>query len=261
MGTRNAPIQVYLNYAFTSTKTETTNITVLGESGVEVLSNDAVAVVEVPLTTMNGILSISEANDGNSGVQTSDNKEYPALTFDITGDVTDLLITKANTLDILAPSFNLPESDGNYWLTLIPHDAIKSVSVTPGSFTTDIEAIVSTAGSAATDEDKVAVQNLFEQVVAGSRLKPLNVENINDASTVKHTDFKLGDTISVYVTFTVTATRVYKIDSVTLNSQSATASFSYGTGNQTLTTDVTVPNKDDNVKTIRFDLTCVADAS
>jgi len=259
---KDGPIQIYLNYEFTSTKTQTTNITVLGESGVaDVISKDAVATVEVPLTTMNGILSISEATDGNSGNQTSDSNAYPALTFNITGAVTNLLVEKADTLDILAPSFNLPNDDNDYWLTLIPHDAIKSVSVTPGSFTTNIVAITSPAGSAATDADKLAVQNLFEQVVAGSRLKPLDIENINTVSTDKHTDFKVGDKISVYVTFTVTATRVYKIDSVTLNSQSATAKFSYSTGNKTLTADVTVPNKDNNVKTIRFDLTCVVDPS
>ena len=252
-------VVLYLNHVFTASKEDTATITVLGEAPSSSIVPDETVTINLTLAAMNSILSITETDDGSAGSQLSDNKQYPALTFTVPESAVTAIHTSENDNANLTATFSVDDEDENYWLTLIPHDAIKGVQVTPGTFETAFPTIAVSAGEAANTETNAAgaaVQNLFEQVVHTNRLVSLSTDSISRGGPSRQTAFVNDDVISIFVTYTATTSRTYTVDGdVATVGTSTGATFKHSLSNKTLTTEVIVAGGT-LTKTVKYNLIC-----
>jgi len=248
---------VSLNFAFTGGVTQDTEVVVLGESS-SGLSPDSRQAVNVTVEELNSILAVTgetPALTSTSGLL-ADATAYPGLAFKLSDSIKE----KVEAVGMSAPEVAriLTSTKFTSWLANIPHEAIKSVEV--GSVSTSygdlFSQIASPAGSTpATDPKVIAVQNMFEQVLAANRLAPIDADPRNVATT-----FVAGDKITVYVSFGVTKTRTYKIDTEVESGATATAKFYYGGAEKTLGSAAQIVDCDDNVTAtlVAYDLTATA---
>jgi hypothetical protein len=248
------PAALFFNYLYSADASQTTTLTVSGESQDAGPSGagtpDAVVVANIPAAELNSLMTV--------GAQGSTGVGYPAVTLDWTSlvsadplwvnflkvegkdidpvDFSDHFGTQHPTLQKVfsTKTFEFTTNSTNPLLT-IPPEAIKDVDYSgPIELKRDASALsqvklggaASILGTATTapntddisDSQQKAVRGLFLQAMAAGRYKqsPAKAPDSSDLPTDKSPgfDFEAGDTISVYTVFSLTKTRKFIPDTV-----------------------------------------------
>jgi hypothetical protein len=225
------------NHIYTGTASKSVDVVVLGETATKA-SVDETVQVNVSVEQLNAILTVTAFEEDGTD---SDAKAKPSLIFKLAG--VEALIKAAPVDTVNAVLASVLFSGDNSWLAAIPHEAIKSITAGDpewgyGEMFDDV-----TADAASSDAQPLAVQNLFEQVVAAGRLQTSNGQN---------TVFVAGDAITVYITYTVTKSRKYTMDAAT---GTARAKFTVDGTEYTLSAETSINSSDNGDKTIAYKLT------
>ena len=225
------------NHTYTGTASKSVDVVVLGETATKPSADETVS-VNVSVEQLNAILTVTAFEEDGTD---SDSAVKPSLSFKLAG--VEALIKAAPVTAVNAVLASVNFSGTNSWLAAIPHEAIKSIEAGDPEWAYGEMFDEVTADAASTDAKPLAVQNLFEQVVAAGRLQTSNGQN---------TVFIAGDAITVYITYTVTKSRNYTMDGA---AGTAMAKFTVGGTEYTLSAATSINSSDNGDKTIAYKLT------
>ena len=228
------------NHIYAGTASKSVDVEVLGETASNLENVHEKVVILLTAEELNSILTVTETEEDNTD---SDAKAKPSLSFNLNvlGVMAKIKAAPVTAVNAVLASVNF--SGTNSWLAAIPHEAIKSIEAGDPEWAYGEMFDEVTADAASTDAKPLAVQNLFEQVVAAGRLQTSNGQN---------TVFIAGDAITVYITYTVTKSRNYTMDGA---AGTAMAKFTVGGTEYTLNAETSIDSYDNGLKKIAYQLT------
>lgn len=214
--------ELHFQQAFVGTVSQTTEIVLAGESSNAPVPEDET--ILVPCNLNNGVVTYTGAYTAADYV-TGQAATYPEVTIDVTkllaaANVVDGIFTDEDSADSLDPLYgSAPTLQGLFrnepWdfpgpvSTANPLEAV--ISVTYGAITAT--SLASAVGSGSWGPSSAAADpavNLFEQCLAAGKVSG---STLSDANGQGAAAFAVGDSLSVYVTYTLTKTRSYSADS------------------------------------------------
>jgi len=218
--------ELYYKETFTGVASQTTNIVLAGEVDDAPVSADYTITVSANL---GGLVSYSGAYT-SADIVTGRSASYPAVTVassvlsDAAATIDGTFRDKDAAGDVLAaPNTGTPHLQGMFktlpWVYntpvfaagTTPIEAVTAVSFGALTATTFAEAIADGTWSYAggTDGSNAAV-NLFEQCLAAGKISGATLNDITGGGSAVFTS---GDSVSVYVSYTLTKKRSYTADS------------------------------------------------
>jgi len=227
--------ELHFQQTFVGTATQTTDIVLAGESSNAPLSANHTIEVTCNLA---GVVSYAGAYVVED-YKTGQAAQYPSVTI-LVGRLTtaaapiDTIFADKDSADLLdAPNAATPTLQGvfrnhswNFATPVFSASPLEAVlSVTYGAITaTPLQSAVASATLwGPTDNGTSAAVNLFEQCLAAGKVE---ASTLGDKNATGSASFADGDSISLYVTYTLTKTRSYTADSDV--SSGGTASITVG---------------------------------
>lgn len=248
--------ELHFQETFLGTASQTTDIVLAGESSTAPLSENHTIEVGCNLTNVVSYAGAYVAADYTAGQAV----QYPTVTIDIdklttAALATDDIFRDKDSADMLAaPNAATPTLQGVFrnhqWVfstplfALTPLEAV--LSVTYGAITATPLADAVSAGSwgPSAVASNPAV-NLFEQCLAAGKV---SASTLSDTNATGSASFVNGDSISLYVTYTITKTRSYTADADISGGGTATITV----GGVTVGSSPSVEVADNVAKVIRW---------
>ena len=219
----NQMSHLHFQQTFVGTVSQTTEIVLAGESSLAPVPEDETIVV--PCNLNDGVVTYTGAYTAADYV-TGQAATYPEVTIDVAkllaaANVVDGIFTDKDSADLLtAPYGSAPTLQGVFrnhpWVfsgavsAANPLEAV--ISVTYGAITAT--SLATAVGGGSWGPSSAAADpavNLFEQCLAAGKVSSSTLSDANSSGGAAA--FATGDSLSVYVTYTLTKTRSYSADS------------------------------------------------